>query len=477
MRLGKEKGDNLKSNIIYSTLYQVFILIIPLITSPYISRVLGATKLGVYSYTQAFANYFVLFGMLGVSNYGNRAIARVRDNKKEMSKTFWEIYIFQVIMTLIVTACFIAYVFFAISDTKIIYILQVFYVVSAGLDISWFFFGTEQFKVTVTRNIIIKLLNAAAVFLFVKDTGDLAIYTFIMSFGTLLSVAVLWPFAKKQISFVKVSYKGVLSHIKPNLVLFIPVIAISLYNIMDKLMLGWLSTDDEVAFYTNAEKIAQIPNSIVMAVGNVLMPRMSNLLASGKKDKSRELFAKSMILMSCGSILFAFGLSSVSQTFAVWFYGAEFATCGIYIAWFCPTIVFKSIAGSIRTQLIIPSGKDNIYIYSVFAGAAVNLVANYFLIPSYQGLGAVWGTVLAEFAVLIVQVVMTTRMYNYIPFIFDTFEFCIVGLLMYICLSYIQIGSPLLNILTKMIIGFIVYAILSIVYLYLKKTIQSRSFL
>lgn len=464
MRKVVEKKDPLKLNIIYSTVYQVLVLIIPLITAPYVSRVLGATNLGIYSYTQAFANYFVLFAMLGVANYGNRSIAQVRDDSKLLSRTFWEIYSFQIFVTIIISIIYLIYCFVAVSQNRIIYLLQFLYVVSAGFDINWFFFGIEKFKLTVTRNIIIKIINAALIFALVKERSDLSIYTLIMSLGTLVSVVILIPFLMRYVSFEKIEMKNVLKHIKPNLILFIPVIAISLYNIMDKLMLGYLSTADEVAFYSNAEKIAQLPNSIIMAVGNVLMPRMSNLIATGEKEKSSKLFDKSMTFMIVSSVLLAFGMASVSKVFAPWFYGEEFARCGLFIFWLCPTIVFKSIAGSVRTQLIIPMERDKVYILSVSVGAAVNLLANYFFIPLYQGLGAVLGTVLAEAAVCLIQIIMTTDLVKYGKYIKYTVVSCIFGSIMYVILQIITIKSALLNILVSMMVGALIYSVLSGVY-------------
>lgn len=430
------------------------------------SRKLGATNLGIYSYTQAFANYFVLFAMLGVANYGNRSIAQVRNNDEKLRKTFWEIYSFQILVTVIVSVIYLLYCFIGISENREIYLLQFLYVISAGFDINWFFFGIEKFKITVTRNSVIKIINAILIFVLVKNRSDLPIYTLIMSLGTLISVAILFPFLFKYITFERIEIKNVAKHIKPNLVLFIPVIAISLYNIMDKLMLGLLSTDDEVAFYSNAEKIAQLPNSIIMAVGNVLMPRMSNLVAIGDKEKSTKLFNKSMIFMIMSSVVFAFGMASISNVFAPWFYGNEFIKCGLYIRWLCPTIIFKSIAGAIRTQLIIPMEKDKIYIFSVSAGAVINIVANYFLIPIYQGQGAVFGTVLAEAIVCLVQVVMTSDVIKYGKYAKYTLIFCLFGGIMYVILQSITIKNALLNIVISMIIGAVVYFFLCGIYFF-----------
>lgn len=462
--MGKEKSDGIKQNIIYSIGYQILILVIPLITAPYTSRVLGADNTGIYSYTQAFANYFVLFAMLGVSNYGNRSIARVRDEKKELSRVFWEIFDFQLLMTGVMSVLYLGYVFTAVKSNRMIYLLQFLYVISAAFDISWFFFGIEKFKITVTRNAVIKILNAMAVFVFVKEKTDLPIYTFIMAVSILLNQLVIWPFLPKYVEFTKVTWKGIVRHIKPNLVLFIPVIAISLYNIMDKLMLGYFSTEAEVGFYSNAEKIAQIPNSIILAIGTVLMPRISNLIATGQEEKGNELFEKSFRVILLSSTLFAFGLGCVAKTFAPWFYGQEFEKCGIYILWLCPTILFKSAAGAIRTQVIIPKGKDNVYIISVIAGAVVNVIANILLIPVYEGLGAVIGTVFAEGAVCLIQIIMTRKDVNYGNFKGDFIVYMVAGVIMGLAIMQIDFVNGLLQMAIKAVAGGIIYIMLVALY-------------
>lgn len=212
------RQESVKKNFVYNMVYQILVLILPLITAPYLSRIIGSDGIGVYSYTQAFAHYFVLFAMLGVENYGNREIARVRDNQEEKNRTFLEIFSIQCLMTIVLTVIYISYVFLAHVDHALIYGLQLFYIISAGFNINWYFWGVEKFRITVIRNAIIKIITTLCIFTFVRGSDDLWLYTIIISMGTLLSNIVVWPFLLKEVKFQKVSFDGVKKHIKADII-------------------------------------------------------------------------------------------------------------------------------------------------------------------------------------------------------------------------------------------------------------------
>ena len=247
--------NNPKKNFIYTIIYQMLIIIIPLITAPYLARVIGAKGVGIYSYTYSIVYYFMLLTMLGVNNYGNRTIAKVRDNKIKLSKNFWSIYIIQLTMGIIMLIIYFGYVMFFDNQYKNIALLQSLYIVSSILDINWFFFGLEEFKKTITRSSFVKISNVILIFIFIKTKSDVWKYTIIMAGMTCISQWILWVFIKNKISFVKIKLSDITKHIKPNLVLFIPVIAVSLYKIMDKIMLGSLINVTEVGFYDISYKL------------------------------------------------------------------------------------------------------------------------------------------------------------------------------------------------------------------------------
>ena len=462
-----KRKSSIKVNLIYNMIYQIFNIILPLVTAPYITRVIGATNIGIYSYSQAFANYFYLFAMLGVNNYGNRSIAMVRDDPKKLNQTFWEIFSFQFLIGAIVSLIYIFYVSIFITSNRFIYILQLFYVLSGMIDINWACFGLEKFKLTAIRSIIVRLGMTIAVFVFIKDENDLWIYTLILSLQYLASVVVVWPFILKHISFVKVSWKGIIRHIKPNLLLFWPVIAVSLYNIMDKLMLGYISTEKEVAFYTYAERIISIPTTIILALDNVIMPRMSNLYATHDNSQATRLMDNVMMFAMFMSVAMAFGIAGVGESFATWFYGPAFARCGFFLVLLSPTILFKGCAGALRTQYIIPTQKDNIYIISLVTGALVNLCLNALLIPSMSGVGAIIGTITAEFSVCAVQFFMTRKDIPIWKYFSDIIGFIIIGFAMYIVVRLLDgvFATEIVTILVQIIVGSLVYIILGAVYM------------
>lgn len=462
----ERKSESVKKNILYNICYQMLILILPLITAPYVSRILGAKNVGIYSYTQAIANYFVLFSMLGINNYGNRTIAKYRDDKIKVSKVFWELYIFQLIFSCIMSIIYFVYVFEYIESDIYIYILQYIYILSAAFDVNWFCFGMEKFKITIVRNIIIKLLSTISVFVFVKNNNNLGIYTFIVSMSMLATQIVIWPYIFREVYFIKPKISGIIKHVKPNLLLFVPVLSISLYNIMDKLMLGIFSDSIEVGYYDYAQKIVEVPNSLILAIGTVLMPRISNLIANGKVDVGEKLVEKSILVVMIFSTVFTFGLAAIAPIFTPWFYGEEFRKCGIFIVYLSPIIILKGCAGIIRTQLIIPNEKDNVYILSISLGAIINLITNYLLIPKYYGMGAVIGTIMAEATVCIVQFIKMREYINLRNHIKDEIVFCIFGAIMYFSIIKLQSMNidVIFGIIIQIILGVIIYGVLLLFY-------------
>lgn len=463
--------SSLKLNFIYNVGYQLLVIILPLITTPYISRVLGAEKLGIYSYTYSVANYFVLFLMLGVANYGNRSIAQVKDNRNQRSERFWSIYGFQLFRGIVIIVAYLIYSMSCGQRYLEISLLQSFYVLSGLLDISWFFFGIEKFKLTVLRNAMIRIANLLLIFLLVKDRTDLWKYTLIMSLGTVFSQGYLWFYIKKYVDFKKTTIKDIIPHIKPELILFVPIIAISLYRIMDKIMLGQLSSMTQVGYYQNAEKIVNIPMSIITALGTVMLPRMSNLTVKGDKKLGLLYIENSMLFVCFMGTAFAFGLSGVAPILAPVFLGKEYYACSILISYLAITTIFLSWANVIRTQYLIPNQMDVSYIISVSLGAVTNLIANALLIPHFQALGAVVGTILAEFVVCVSQTLRVRKYLDIKKYLKAGWPFLPIGFVMFYTVRKLgqMMGENIKTLVVEIMVGVIVYIVFSFLYLYVIK--------
>lgn len=458
---------SIRSNIVYSFLYQLLTILLPLLTIPYLSRVLGATGIGQFSYVNSVTNYFIMFIMLGLSNYGNRTIAKSRDDIYERSKNFINIYSMQLITSVLVL---IIYVIYSIYQNNILVYIQVISIISCFFDISWFYFGMEEFKLTVTRNTLIKIIGTLFIFILVKDKADVWIYTLIMSLSTFFSTFVLMLFLKNRIVFIRPSWKEIIKHIKPNLVLFVPVISVSIYKIMDKIMLGNISSFQEVGYYENTERVLNIPMCIITALGSVMLPRISNLMSNNRLEQCKDFFVKSILFVSFLSSASVFGLIAIAEPFVEVFFGSGFEKCIDLFQILLPSILFISFANVIRTQYLIPFQKDSVYIKSVILGAIVNFIINYILIPEYASIGAAFGTFVAEFLVCFYQAYSIRKEINISKCALLSIPFVLFSISMMFVLNCIDVNvSNILIIFIKVLIGCVYYCILSLLYLIVLK--------
>jgi O-antigen/teichoic acid export membrane protein len=455
-------------NYFYNLLYQILLIIMPLITIPYVSRVIGAEGLGIYSYTNSIANYFVLFAMLGLNNYGNRSIAKVRADKKELSHTFWSIYITQFVAAISVVLLYVLYLNVSKSTNSNIATIQLLFVCSSLFDINWFFFGIEKFKLTVSRNILIKLLTVLFIFLFVKTADDLNIYTTILSGSILLNQIVLWGYLRKYVVWVRPAISDIIGHIRPNLILFIPVISVSLYKVMDKVMIGMLSDMFQLGYYENAEKINSVQISISTALGTVMLPRMTNILVSGDNRRFQSVLRKSMQFVMFLSFALCFGIIAVASDFVPLFMGKEFIPSSAIILILAPIGIIISWANVIRTQFLIPNSKDKIYIFSVILGAIINLFLNLLLINKYGGLGAAIATLATEFIVMLYQTIKCRKYIDIKQFLLDNFIFLFIGIFMFIVvkLTGLLFEREIISLIMQIGIGTFTYILLAFIYFY-----------
>lgn len=439
---------DIKKNFILNIAYQVLALIIPLVTVPYVSRILGSEGVGVYSYTYSIVYYFMIFAMLGLNNYGNRTIAKCRDDKKILSKTFKEVYIMQLITSVSMVILYILYVIIFDNKYTTIAFIQSMYVISCAFDINWFFFGIEKFKLTVTRNTIIKVLSLIAIFSFVKHSNDVWLYTVILASGALLSNLLLWPFVKRYVDKTKVKFADVKKHFKPCLILFLPVVAVTIYKMMDKTMLGVMTSVCEVGFYESAEKIINVPNAIIAALGTVMLPRMSNIYSKGNSSEAKKMIEYSIKLMMFLAFAMTFGLIAISNDFTALFFGSEFAKTGLLICLLSVTVLFLSWGNVLRTQYLIPKELDKIYIISAFIGALVNLIFNFIFIPIFASAGACIGTIAAEFVVMFYQTFMIRKELPIKKYIIDIIPFFLSAIVMFLII--ISIGYIEFNVYLKL---------------------------
>lgn len=464
-----KKRKSIKKNYIYNLIYTIFNTVLPLLTAPYLARAVGATGIGIYAYYYAIAHIFCVAAKLGLTNYGTRQISK--SSEKDLSKTFSSIFYQQMITAFIANIIYFGYCFlFVKSGSDQMYgLIMGLNILGTFFDIDWLFSGLESFKQIALKNIFVKVMTVILIFVFVKNTNDLWIYILLMSLGTLLGHLSMWTNLKKYVSFVKVDFKDVIKHIKPNLILVIPVFAISIYRSMDKVMLGSMSVSMmEIGYYENAEKIIYTLCGFISAFGTVMMPRISNLIENKKIEEAKKYLNVSMKFMMFMMFAMSFGILATSSLLSVVLFGKSFYPSGSLMGLLALTLPMISWANVIRTQYIIPNSKDKIYIKTVVIGALLNMIVNFICIPFFGAMGAVLGTIVAELSIPVTQYIILKKEINYEPIIRNSIPPLIIATIMYyfvISLSYIGLKG-INQLLLQIICGGLFYLVIVFLYVY-----------
>lgn len=459
--------SNVKRNFIYNSIYQILLIILPIITTPYISRVIGAEGLGTYSYSYSIASCFALICVLGVGDYGSRSIAKVRDDKNELNKTFWSIYSLQLITSVIGISAYLIYIFLFANDNRIMLIIELIYVIALSIDINWLFSGLEEFKIVVFRNIIIKIMTLLSILFFIKDSNDLYLYTLIMALSSMFTQIISLSYLKRYIGFCKISLKDIKIHIIPNLKLFIPVMSFAIFKLVDKVMLGNLSNIEQVGYYENVVKVIDLPMGLITALGAVMLPRISNIIANGNKAQSIIYINNSMKFAMFMAFGICFGIASISDTFTPIFFGIEFMVCVDLLKVMSMIVILKAWENVIKTQYLIPNSYDDIYIKSNIFGSIVNIISNIYFISKLDALGAIIGSLLGQATICIYQNIKISNCLNLNRYIKDSITYLVSGIIMFIVVNGIGKLLPIsiISLLIQILIGVIVY-ILSVYILF-----------
>lgn len=446
-------------NYAFNLGYQILAMLIPLITTPYLSRVLGAENIGIYSYTLSITTYFILFGSLGVALYGQREIAYVQDNIKKRSKTFFEIFLMKCI-TLTISLLLFYFNFCRDGQYNIYYRILILEIIANAIDISWYFQGLEEFKKTVIRNAMIKLISVACIFIFIKSSSDLNLYFIIYVLSTFLGNLSLWMYMPKYINISEFKELNIKRHIKPTLMLFIPQVATQIYTVLDKTMIGTIVTDKaEVGYYEQAQKIVKLLMTLATSLGTVMMPRIASTYAKGDNKKVSEYMNKSFAFIMMLAMPLMFGIISTAYSFVPIFYGPGYEKVAPLLCIISPIIVLIGLSNVTGTQYLLPTKQQNKYTLSVVIGASVNFIFNLILIRNYASIGASIATVIAELSVTVTQFILIRKYIKFIDVFKMTYKYFIASIVMFAISMVVGhlIINNFLSILVQIIVSIISY--------------------
>lgn len=420
-------AHSLKKNFAFNAAYQVLNVLVPLVTTPYLSRTIGDVGNGLFSYTQSIANYFVLFAQLGITNYGVREIAACGDDRDERSRTFWDLFAMNLVTGCLVTVAYLAYVLLLGRAYSTLYAIWSLWVVGSVLDVTWLLNGCEEFKVPMVRNLCTRLAGMAFIFMFVHTADDVWAYVFAIAAPFFANALLVWPFVRRYVDPVRPTWRGMLSHLVPNLTLFVPVIAISLYTLLDRVMLGSLSDMAQTGIYDYSEKLSKMPMAVITALGAVVLPRMTEVVAAGRRDEARGLVRTTMWFMEACAMALAFGIVGVVPELVPVFLGEGYEECVPLMSLLSAIIPLICATNVIGVQYLVPSHRDREYTASVLAGAAINVAINVFAIPAAGALGAAVATVAAEATVLVAQAIMVRHDLELGAYVGGALPFIVIG--------------------------------------------------
>lgn len=458
------KNKSITKNYIYNLAYQILVLILPLITTPYISRVLGAENIGIYSFTLSISAYFILFGSLGIALYGQREIAYNQKDREKYSITFWEILLLRVI-TMTISLVLFYFIFARGTQYQMYYKILMLEIVANCIDVSWFFQGLEEFKKTVLRNMVVKLISIICIFVFVKTPNDLHIYFWIYVLSVLAGNLSLWLYLPKYMTKVKFCKLNLFKHLKPTVALFVPQIAIQVYTLLDRTMVGTIIPGKaEVGYYDQGQKIIKILLAVITSLGTVMLPRIANTFANGEKEKITNYMKKSFNMVFILAFPMIFGIIAVSNAFVPVFFGQGYDKVAILMKVISPIILIIGLSNVTGTQYLLPTKRQKEFTTSVVCGAVVNFIMNMCLIWKFGAIGASIGTVIAELTVTFVQMYFVRKDFDFKEIIGLTKNYFISSLAMFVVCLVIGkiIKDNFLSVVVQCIVGGLTYGIVLI---------------
>lgn len=425
-------ASSIRVNYLYNIAFQILNIIIPIITTPYVSRILQPDGIGAYSFTFSIVTYFGMFGTLGISTYGQLMISSERDDDKTMSLLFWELYLTRIISLGFVSIIYVAFIVVNLKY-RALYTILIIQLIAQAVDVSWALQGLEQFKTTVSRNFVVKIITTVLIFILIKKKEDLLLYVALLQTGALVANITMIPALKKYL--VKIDRKELQlgKHWRDSFVYFIPTIATSVYTVLDKSMLGMIiGSDFENGYYEQAHKIEQMLVTIVTSLGTVTLPRVSYLFKTKKIIEIRNIVHITTQFIMMISIPMCAGVIVVSDNLVNVFLGPGYESCSLLLRVFSVLIIVVGLDNTIGKQCLMPVGRQKMFNISVICGAVVNFGLNLILIPKISSLGAAIASVLAEITILLLFIVFSRDYINLRALIYGFFKYSICSVIMMI---------------------------------------------
>lgn len=454
-----EKLPSIKKNYLYTLGFQILQIIVPFITTPYVSRVLGAEKIGAFSYVNATFLYFQLIAVLGIGTYSQVEAAKIRRNKKELSQFFAEVMTLRWITTGVSAIIYFVFIVFQ-KEYISLYAVEFIALFGYAIDVTWLYEGVENFKHIMIKNTAVKLLSIVCIFLFIKSTKDTVIYLLINVCGIFIGNASVIPYIKNYISLEQLERLHLKKHFQQTMVYFLPTIASTVLLTVDKLMLGYL-TESKVynGYYEQAIKIDTIVFSVFSSFYHTMRSRMAYLFSGNEEKEIKRLMKKTFNFIALLSIPVSIGIFVVSDFFVIWFFGKEYKPVIDLLKIMAPWLLIKPMSNCFLDQYLTPNGRQKTSNIIIWTGAVINLILNYFFINAFMARGAAAATLLSEVIMLLLSWVCCKDILSVGDWICISKKYLISGLGMLIILNIVsmKLKADVISTMILVAIGVAVY--------------------
>lgn len=455
------KQSNIKINWIFYFANRFISYIVPLILVPYVSRILGAEGVGINSYTMANVTYFTMFCMLGISGYGKRTVAICRNDKQETSKVFWELSIIHGMASALIL--FLYLLLISCSEKyKIYYVVNLITVLSAVIDVNWFFEAYEKFRFLSVRNCVLKVLTLFLTFLFVNTKEDLVLYIGINALTVFLANFSLVFELKKYIVFIPLKKLNWKIHMKEVLIYFIPTIAASVFSVLDKSVINWITKSDiENGYYEQAYKIYLAINAFVHSLEGVLAPRMSYLFVNGTKQEFENKINEAIKCMLLLAMPCAFGMIAIAPSLIPVFLGEGFEKTIPILYIFMPLIIVVGMNVYIDGLYLVPSGQRKKSAGAVCVGAVSNLFLNVILVMRWKALGAAVATLITEMILNSIMLYLSKGIIDRRRLLSSVVRYGIDGIVIFLGVRFVgRLYVGTFSFILQIVIGINIYVLL-----------------
>lgn len=396
---------SVKFNFIMNFIMTASSVLFPLITFPYISRVLLSAGNGKVAFASSVITYFNMFASLGIPTYGIRACAKVRDDREKLSRTVQELMFINSVTMLITCVAYTGSVVLIpkFAAEKELFVINGIGMVLNMFAMTWLYNALEQYAYITIVNLLVKTISLVLMFLLVKNPDDYIIYGAITVLASSASYVFNFWYARKFISFRKVGDYHLAVHIKPILIFFAMSAATNVYTNLDVVMLGFMKSDVDVGYYNAAIKVKTILVTLITSLGTVLLPRLSYYINKNRKEEFYRMIGKAVNFVLILGIPLTLYFSIFAEESIMFLAGEDFRGAILPMVILMPTILLIGLSNITGIQVLTPQNQEKQVLYSILWGAAIDFLLNLVMIPEYSASGAAFATVVAELAVLIVQ--------------------------------------------------------------------------